>query len=374
MAVVGCEGIVAVRIKKNGRDDEYDEYPVNLSEVMQPIDGDSYGKHLLSTRQLSPEDFMDYIRDAEAAERIIRDPRKRGFNLLPFVVLTDVMRQPSTRTAGSMATAMEKAGGSAQVFSGMEASSESKGESIPDSWVALAAQSDIIGTRTKEEYGPALAAQSINEACAREGLWQVVPVINLGDGKNEHPTQDLGDKYTIYKKFGGFDGLTAAVVGAQGEYRAHHSFMLGAHILGIKVIAVESEASPVPQEIVDTLGSNLTRVGADELDDVMPEVDILYMGRRPDEYNDPDNPEEVERNRRLLEDYKKWTVDYGRLQKMRDTGILLHPRPRREELHPSVDEDHRAYDEIQMSNMIPMRMAIIARHMGHSILQSAARL
>jgi hypothetical protein len=122
MAVVGCEGIVAVRIKKNGRDDEYDEYPVNLSEVMQPIDGDSYGKHLLSTRQLSPEDFMDYIRDAEAAERIIRDPRKRGFNLLPFVVLTDVMRQPSTRTAGSMATAMEKAGGSAQVFSGMEAS------------------------------------------------------------------------------------------------------------------------------------------------------------------------------------------------------------------------------------------------------------
>ena len=290
----------------------------------------------------------------------------RGLNLLPFVVLTDVMRQPSTRTAGSMATAMEKAGGSAQVFSGMEASSESKGESIPDSWVALAAQSDIIGTRTAEEYGPALAAQSINDAYDRGGLWQRVPVTNLGDGKNEHPTQDLGDKLTIYNKFGGFEGLTAVVVGAHGEYRAHHSFLLGANILGIKVIAVESEASPVPEEIVETLGSSLKRVGAGELDEVLPEANVLYMGRMPDEYTDPEKPEEVERSRKLLEDYEQWIIDYDRMQKMQYTAIELHPRPRRKELHPSVDADHRAHDEIQMSNMIPMRMAIIARHMGKS--------
>jgi aspartate carbamoyltransferase catalytic subunit len=366
MAVTDGEKIVTVRAKENG---DYSEYSVDLAKVMQPIDGDPAGKHLLSMRQLEASDVMDYIKEAKAAEKIIRDPIMSGINLLRFVVLTDVMRQPSTRTAGSMATAMEKLGGSAQVFSGMEASSESKGESIPDSWVALAAQSDIIGTRTKEEYGPALAAQSIDRAFSRGGLWKRVPVMNLGDGKNEHVTQDLGDKYTIYKKFGGFEGLTAVVVGAHGEYRSHHSFLLGANILGIKVIAVESEASPVPEEIAETLGNNLERVGADELDDVLPVADILYMGRRPDEYTDSENSEQVERNRKLLEDYKKWIVDYDRLQQMKSTAIEMHPRPRREELHPSVDVDHRAFDEIQMSNMIPMRLAIIARHMGKSIVE-----
>jgi aspartate carbamoyltransferase catalytic subunit len=367
MAVLGGEKIVTVKVKENGH---YSEYPVDLSKVMLPIDGDPTGKHLLSVTQLTEADYMDYIREAKAAERIIRNPRMRGINVLPFVVMTDVMRQPSTRTAGSMATAMEKMGGSAQVFSGMSASSESKGESLPDSWVALAAQSDIIGTRTAEEYGPALAAQSINEAYERGGLWQVVPITNLGDGKNEHPTQDLGDKLTIYDEFGEFRGLTAAVVGAHGEYRAHHSFMLGANILGIKVIAVESEASPVPDEIVATLGDNLTRVGAEDLDDVMPEADVLYMGRRPDEYTDTGNQDEVERSRKLQEDYRKWTVDRVRLQGMRDSGIVLHPRPRREELHPSVDADPRTRDEIQMSYMIPMRMAIVARHMGVSIVEA----
>jgi aspartate carbamoyltransferase catalytic subunit len=373
MAIVEGERFVTVEIKNDEGEIE-NEYEVNLSRVMQPIEGNPERKHLLSVQQLTSEDIMDYIREAKAAEAIIRNPRRLGIDLMPHVVLAAVMRQASTRTAGTMATAMEKLGGVAHVFSGMSTSSEAKGESLPDSWVALATQSDIIGTRTKEQYGPALAAQSINQAFEDEQLWFRIPVINLGDGTNEHVTQFLGDSYTINKEFGDFEGLTAGVVGAHGEYRAHHSFLLGANILGMKIVAVESEASPVPGDIAETLGDNLTRVGADDLDEIMPELDVLYMGRRPDEYINSKNPDQVEKSRQLTSDYQKWTIDYQRLQQMKLTAIEMHPRPRRDEVHPSVDRDHRTREVQQMATMVPMRMAIIARHMGRTITGSASRI
>jgi|GEM_PF-970647 len=380
MTTVEDERFVTVGIK-NDEDEVIDEYDVNLSQVMRPIDGNPAGKHLLSVHQLNREDIMDYIHEAKAAEAIIRNPKRRGISILPFVVLSAVMRQESTRTAGTMATAMEKLGGHAHMFTGMKASSEGKGESIPDSWVAMATQSDIIGTRTKEAWHPALAAQSIDEAFEREQLWSRVPVINLGDEKNEHPTQLLGDVYLISKyieKYNmGFEDITLGIVGAHGEYRAHHSKLIGAKILGMNVIVVESEASPVPDEIVDFMGEDsLTRVGADDLDEILPELDVLDMGRRPDEYTKKKNPDPEEKARRdhLIADYEKWIIDYERLQKMKTTAIEMHPRPRTIEVHPSVDKDPRSQEIDQMAGMVPMRMAILARHMGHSIANSAARV
>jgi aspartate carbamoyltransferase catalytic subunit len=341
---------------------------IDLSAVSPPIAGDATRKNLLSVRQLAAEDISTYLEEAYAAEEAIRDPARRGLSLLPRAVMKAIMRQPSTRTGGSCTSAMRKLGGSAELISGMSGSSEAKGESLADSWVAFATQADILGIRTAENGGPAFAAHVIAQAVSYGQLAEIVPVINLGDGHNEHPTQALGDMFTIHKKFKTFDGLVAVVVGDHERYRAHHSFMLAAAILGMDLVAVESSAARVPASLVETLGSKLTRTA--DLDAAMREADVLYLGRNPDEYTG-ENPAEIVRGEQLARDYASWTVDYDRIQQMRPESIVMHPRPRRDELHPSVDSDPRMKDVEQMANMIPMRMAIIARHLGVSIVEAA---
>lgn len=335
-----------------------------LLDVLQPIAGDAAGKNLLSMTQLSAKDIGDYIDEAYAAEALVHDPARRGANLLPQAVLKVIMRQPSTRTSGSMATAMAKLGGSAEVISGMSSSSEAKGETLPDSWIAFATQADILGIRTAEDGGPMLAAKTISKAVSDGKLWQNVPVINLGDGCNEHPTQALFDLFTIHKKFGKFKGLTIALVGDHERYRPHHSLMLGAAQLGMNIVAVESPVAKTPKELVKALGDKFSRTS--DLDAAMQTADVLYMGRNPDEYSGDDKNEKT-RAEQLAASYTNWIVDYERLQQMKPDAMVMHPRPRRNELHPSIDADPRAYDVIQMANAIPMRMAIIARHLGVSI-------
>lgn len=337
-------------------------------EVVQPIAGSPSGKDFLSINQCEADDIYGYLEEAAAAERAVRNPARRGAQVLPpYAVLKAVMRQPSTRTGGSMTTAMHKLGGSAELISGMGSSSEAKGESLADSWVAFATQADIIGTRTAENGGPALAAEAIDRAYRAGKLWQRVPVINLGDGTNEHPTQTMGDMFTIYRRFKRLDGLTATVVGDHERYRAHHSFMLAAKKLGMTVIAVESSAAPVPHELITELGDNLQRT--DDLDEAMRYSDVVVLGRNPDEYSGDDAAEQA-RSRQLAVDYAVWRIDRKRLQQLRPDGMLMHPRPRRDELDPSVDDDPRAADVEQMANMIPMRMAIIAGALGRSVVQA----
>jgi aspartate carbamoyltransferase catalytic subunit len=319
-------------------------------------------------RQLRPDDVVDYMTEAYAAEAL-RDSSRRGIPLLRHAVMKAVMRQPSTRTGGSCTTAMQKLGGSADLISGMSGSSEAKGESITDSWVAFATQADILGIRTAEDEGPKIAALAIAKAVSDGGLPRPVPVINLGDGKNEHPTQALGDLFTIHKRFKALDGLNLVIVGDHERYRAFHSLLLGAVTMGMHVVAVESVAAPVSQRLVDEAGSSLeiTR----DLDEAMAQAHVLYVGRNPDEY-DGDDPVEKNRGAQLAEDFRGWAVDFERIQKMRPDSIVMHPRPRRNELNPNIDSDPRAADVGQMFNMIPMRMAIIARHLGASIAKAAA--
>lgn len=337
------------------------------SDVMQAIDGDASGKNLLSIHQLSATDIYAYIEEAYAAASLVYDQKKRGVSILPHTVLKAIMRQPSTRTGGSCTTAMRKLGGSAELISGMSSSSEAKGETMADSWVAFATQADIIGTRTAEDFGPHQAAVDIKTAYSYGGLQHLVPVINLGDGRNEHPTQALGDFFTIHRRFTNLSGLTLVMVGDHERYRAFHSLLIGAVTLGINIIAVESSAAPVPEEYVKLAGNKLTITT--DLDEAMRQADVLYIGRNPDEYNG-DDASEKKRSKVLAKAYKSWIVDSERLQQMPKNSIVLHPRPRRDELHPSIDSDPRAADVEQMANMIPMRMAIFARHLGVSIKDS----
>lgn len=162
-------------------------------------------------------------------------------------------------------------------------------------------------------------------------------------------------------------GLTVVLVGDHVRYRAFHSDMLAAHTLGMRVIAVECEAAQVPDNYVQELGSSLERT--EDLDRAMRQADVLIMGRNPDEYTGKVRAER-RRSRQLAKAYGDWRVDYSRLQQMPNRSIVLHPRPRRNELDKSVDLDHRAADVRQMANMIPIRMAILAGTQGRSIRQA----
>jgi aspartate carbamoyltransferase catalytic subunit len=331
--------------------------------IDQPISGHPAGKNLISVKQFSADDIYDYIHEAKAAEQTVA--KYRGVPVAAFACMKIIMEQPSTRTAGSTLTAIQKLGGNGQVISDRNATSEAKGESQEDAWVAFATQADIIGYRSATEAGPYLAAEAIAQSSVLRRLQKIVPIINLGNGKDEHPTQFLGDIMTIYDRFNGeLSDKTIAVVGDHERYRAHHSTILGATILGMNVIAVETPEAPVPRDIVEFAGKRLQRT--DDLDAAMQAADILSVGRNPDEYTGEDENERL-RSQALKESYEGWVIDSERLQQMPPDGIVMHPRPRRDELHPSIDNDPRAADVEQMAKMIPMRMTIIARHLGQSI-------
>lgn len=365
---------------------EAEPFVVNMDQVNQtlvPIDGQPKGKDLLSITQFGREDITLYINEATAAASLLPDDPAidPGIDLLPRRQLTALMRQPSTRTGGSMMKAMTALGGQTNLISGMESSSEAKGESPMDSTIALATQSDIFGTRTEEEFGPHMAAYWIGEMYKAGKLHRCPPVINLGDGTNEHPTQTLGDLFTIYKHFTGFEDITVAMVGDQERYRAFHSLALAAHLLGINVISVETTAAPMPNKYKQLLGDQLVGTTL-SIEEAMRDADVLYVGRNPDEYTGSD-PAEKRRAARLAGAYegldisdgvgrpshtKGWRVDRERLQIMHPDAILMHPRPRRNEVSADVDLDPRAVDVSQMEDVTIMRMAIQALHLGKSIL------
>lgn len=341
---------------------------------MSPIDGQPKGKNILSMTQFSASDIELYIDEARAADRLLRNQEDPSINLLPGKKLVAVMRQDSTRTALSMTTAMENLKGNKELISGQSGSAEGKGETIEDSWVAYACMAHVIGTRTPDAFGPLKAAKSIDTALQEGNLLWPVPIINLGDGTNEHPTQALSDLYTIHNKYTGFKGLKLTVVGDHERYRAHHSLIIGALTVGMEILTVETDVAPVPEYISEMGGSKITR-GVD-LDEAMREANILYIGRRPDEYekkssgDDEDyNPAEHRRNELLSQAYKSWHIDRARLQKMSLDAMVLHPRPRNGEMNQDCDADPRTHDIKQMINLVRMRMAILVGAFGKSIRQ-----
>lgn len=350
-------------------------------EVIIPVEGNPAGKDLLSMYQLTRTDIFNYLQEAGAADLLLE--AENGVDLLPRTVLKAVMRQPSTRTGGSMTTAMAKLGGFGELISGMSSSAEAKGESLEDSWVAFATQADIIGARTKEDEGPQIAVRAIDTVVERGQLRRKVPVINLGNGKDEHPSQAIGDLYTIARRFGihtldGFEGMNIVLVGDLAWYRAHHSLMIGAVTLGANVQTVEIDVAPTPGHILEYATKRGVDIShTDDIDEVIDQADVVYMGRKPSakEFSDTEvAPEEDERTRLLLAAYEKWMLTPERVSRMKAEAAGMHPRPRGVEIPVDVDADPRMADVEQMDRMIAARMGIIASHMGKSILEAVRKM
>ena len=251
--------------------------------------------------------------------------------------------EPSTRTRLSFEAAMLNLGGSVLGFSSADSSSAAKGESVSDTIRVISSYADICAMRHPKEGAPLVASQR-----------SLIPVINAGDGGHQHPTQTLTDLFTIRSLRGEIKDLTIGLCGDLKFGRTVHSLINAlVRYPGIKFVLISPEELRVPEyireDVLEKKGYEYKEV--DSLDDVMGELDILYMTRVQKErfFNEEDYIR--------LKDFFILTPE--KMQLAKKDMMVLHPLPRVNEISVDVDEDPRAMYFTQAKYGVFIRMALI---------------
>ncbi|PHU35877.1 aspartate carbamoyltransferase [Pseudobutyrivibrio ruminis] len=251
--------------------------------------------------------------------------------------------EPSTRTRLSFEAAMLNLGGSVLGFSSADSSSAAKGESVSDTIRVISSYADICAMRHPKEGAPLVASSR-----------SLIPVINAGDGGHQHPTQTLTDLFTIRSLRGEIKDLTIGLCGDLKFGRTVHSLINAlVRYPGIKFVLISPEELRVPEyireDVLEKNGYEYKEV--DTLDDVMGELDILYMTRVQRErfFNEEDYIR--------LKDFFILTPEKMNLAKK--DMMVLHPLPRVNEIAVDVDDDPRAMYFTQAKYGVFIRMALI---------------
>ena len=263
-------------------------------------------------------------------------------------ILATLFFEPSTRTRLSFESAMLSLGGQVLGFSSAASSSASKGESVADTIRVVSAYCDIIAMRHPKEGAPLVATQH-----------SLVPVINAGDGGHNHPTQTLTDLMTIHKEKGHFDNLTIGFCGDLKFGRTVHSLVAAmSRYTGVRFVFVSPEELKLPRYVKEQYikSNNIPYTQSTSLEEVMPELDILYMTRVQKErfFNEEDYL-------RLKDSY---ILTPEKLENAKEDLRILHPLPRVNEISVAVDNDPRACYFKQAQNGRYIRMALIMKLLG----------
>ena len=263
-------------------------------------------------------------------------------------ILATLFFEPSTRTRLSFESAMLSLGGQVLGFSSANSSSASKGESVADTIRVVSAYCDIIAMRHPKEGAPLVATQH-----------SLVPVINAGDGGHNHPTQTLTDLITIHKEKGHFDNLTIGFCGDLKFGRTVHSLVAAmSRYTGVRFVFVSPEELKLPRYVKEQYikSKNIPYTQSTCLEEVMPELDILYMTRVQKErfFNEEDYL-------RLKDSY---ILTPEKLENAKEDLRILHPLPRVNEISVAVDNDPRACYFKQAQNGRYIRMALIMKLLG----------
>ena len=298
-------------------------------------------KHLIDIMQLTTEEIDEMI---DTANDIIANPDQYA-EKCERKKLATLFFEPSTRTRLSFEAAMYELGGNVLGFSEAQSSSAAKGESVSDTIRTVGAYADIIAMRHPKEGAPMVA-------CRRS----TVPIINAGDGGHNHPTQTLTDLLTIKREKGHFDGLTIGFCGDLKFGRTVHSLMAAmSRYDNVKFIFISPDELRLPEYLKEDIldPKNIEYVETTDLEDAMPQLDILYMTR-------------VQRERFFNEqDYIRLKDSYiltpDKLADAKDSLSILHPLPRVNEISTAVDDDPRAKYFEQVRNGKFIRMALILK-------------
>jgi aspartate carbamoyltransferase catalytic subunit len=298
-------------------------------------------KDIVSIRKLSKEDIL-YI--LSLADRI--HTANYSGDLLKGKILATLFYEPSTRTRLSFESAMMRLGGRIIGFSDPKISSVAKGETLYDTIKMVESYSDIIAIRHPSDGAAMLAAETAK-----------IPVINAGDGANQHPTQTLLDLYTIMKAKGRLDGLKVGMCGDLKYGRTVHSLADAMAHFKSELVFISPPELQMPKEQLKELASRGVRFReTEDLQKAMKDLDILYMTRI-----------QKERFADLVE-YEKvkgcYVLDRSMLTAAKNDMKIMHPLPRVDEISTDVDDTpYQLYFE-QAKNGVTVRMALLAMLLG----------
>jgi len=298
-------------------------------------------KHIISPTDLTVSELSDIL---ELAEEIIQNPKKYA-NVCHGKKLATLFYEPSTRTRLSFEAAMLNLGGSILGFSSADSSSASKGESVADTIRVVSSYADICAIRHPKEGAPYVAS-----------IHSSIPVINAGDGGHNHPTQTLTDLLTIKNLKGRLDNLTVGFCGDLKFGRTVHS-LINAMVRydNIKFILISPDELKIPAYLRDEvlIANNISFKEVKVLEEVMPELDLLYMTRVQKErfFNEEDY---IRLKDAFILDAKKMTY-------AKEDMLVLHPLPRVNEISTEIDNDPRAVYFKQAEYGVYARMALIMK-------------
>lgn len=300
------------------------------------------GRDILAIDDLSKEE-IGYILDT--AKEIEKSPHSSN---LQGCLLGSCFFEPSTRTRLSFESAMQRLGGSVMGFADDKATATRKGETLHDTMKMLEHYVDLIVIRHPLEGAAQWAADSVS-----------IPVINAGDGANEHPTQTLLDLYTIRETQGRLENLAVAMVGDLKHGRTTHSLARAAVHFGMRLYFVTPPALEMPKEICNHLRDNRIKFSFHrDLEEVLHKTDILYFTRVQEE-----RFEDKQEYHRLKNHYR---LTPAHLEKVKDSLRIFHPLPRNEEIDRAIDKSPHASYFNQAKNGVAVRQALLCLLLGQS--------
>ena len=297
-------------------------------------------KSLVSISDYSKE---EYLRILDLAAEFEANPVQ---NILNGYVVATLFFEPSTRTRLSFESAVNRLGGRILGFSDAGTTSSTKGETLRDTILTVSNYADLIVMRHPVEGGARFASEI-----------SPVPIVNAGDGANQHPTQTLLDLYSIRKTQGRLDNINIFMIGDLKYGRTVHSLLQALSHFNTTFYFISPDELKMPDEYkmhLDNLG--LKYYEHKEFTDIVDKADIMYMTRvQKERFSDPIEYEKTKNT---------YVLRANMLENAKQTMKVLHPLPRVNEIHLDVDSHPSAYYFSQAQNGVYARQAIISSILG----------
>ncbi len=294
-------------------------------------------RDLISIRDLEKKEIESFLSEAAKMEKLIAKPQ----HILAGKIIASMFFEPSTRTNMSFQAAAKRLGAKVLTFhSG--SSSSAKGETLADTIRMIDGYADAIVLRHPMEGAARFAADLAHH-----------PVINAGDGGNQHPTQTLIDLYTIKKLKGRIDGLKVTLLGDLKHARSMRSLLYGLSMFKAEVTLVSPPALRMDEDILAEVKEKFGVSPRHTSDVNLKGCDVLYVCRiQKERFSDQYEAEKMQH---------EFRVDLELLKGAPESLAILHPLPKVDEIPPEVDTDPRAKYFEQAKNGVPVRMAVLKK-------------
>lgn len=295
-------------------------------------------KDVISIKDFDRDQIEQVLHNAHIMEGFMQ-----GTDILQGKILATLFFEPSTRTRLSFESAMKRLGGKVIGFSESASTSVAKGETLQDTVKIAEQYSDIIVIRHPQDGSARLAAEAVS-----------IPVINAGDGANQHPTQTLLDLYTIKKRLGKINGLSVGLMGDLKYGRTVHSLVYALSLYEVTLQFLSPPTLEMPAYIKEDLRQK--SIHFEEITEIEKiDADVLYVTRiQKERFPDIEEYEKVKGSYRITLE----SLEYIKKAK------IMHPLPRVDEIAPEIDETPNALYFEQAWNGVPVRMALLASLLG----------